>query len=88
MARRANWQWRKLDPLFDEWGHDPQLLEVLADIADTPTNRLPGSEYFTDPQGMPLAILRYMQSGAYRLLFEVDLGYHFNGLAIVHVTRS
>ena len=87
MTRRANWQWRNLDSLFDEWGHDRQLLEVLADIADTPTNRLPGSEYVADSRGTPLAILRYVESGTYRLLFEVDLGYDFNGLAIVHVTR-
>ena len=87
MARSANWRWRNLEPLFDEWGHDPQVLEALVDIADTPTNRLPGSAVWADSQGTPLAILRYTQAGAYQVVFKVALGYDFNGLAIVYVTR-
>lgn len=88
MARRANWQWRNVDPLFDEWGHDPQLWEVLAAISDTPANRLPGSAVWASPDGPPLAILRYVQAKTYRFVFKVDLGYDFNGLSIVYVTRS
>ena len=87
MATATNWRWRNLDPLLDEWGHEPQILEALADIADTPTNRLPGSTVWADSNGTPLAILRYVQAGTYQIMFKIALGYDFNGLAIVYVTR-
>lgn len=87
MARNANWRWRNLEPLFDEWGHDPQILKALADIADTPTNRLPGSAVWADSNGISLAILRYVQAGTYQIMFKVALDYDFNGLSIVYVTR-
>ena len=88
MTRTSNWRWRNVEAMLDEWGHDTRLIETLAKIADTPTDRLPGSSVWADPSGTPLAILRYVQTENYKLVFRVDLGYDFNGLEIVHVTRS
>ena len=88
MTGAANWRWRNAAALFDGWGHDPQLYQALADIADTPTDRLAGSELRTGARGAPLAILRYVEVGPRRVVFRVALGYDDNGLAVVHVSRS
>ena len=88
MKRTSNWRWRNVEALLDDWGHDSRLIGTLAKIADTPADRLPGSSVWADRSGTPLAIVRYVQADTYRLVFKVDLGYDFNGLSLVLVTRS
>ena len=88
MSGAANWRWRDADRLFEAWGHDPQLDQALASIADTPTNRLAGSTILTGARGGPLAILRRVEIGALRIVFSVALGYDDNWLAVVHLSRS
>ena len=62
MPGTANWRWRNVVAFFDAWGHDPALATILADIADTPLDRLPGEALRKDAHGTPIAILRYVMS--------------------------
>lgn len=85
MPGTANWRWRNVAAFFAAWGHDPDLAIILADIAGTPTDRLPGKALRRNAQGTPIAILRFVRTDDYRVVFRVDLDSHTNGLLIAAV---
>ena len=88
MPGTANWRWRNVAAFFDEWGHDPQLAAILAAIADTPLDRLPGEALRANADGTPIAILRYVRSRNYLVVFKVDLDDRTNGLLIAAVIQT
>lgn len=53
--------------VLDDWAHDLLLYQTLADVADTPTDRLTGSEFRTGVRGVPLAMLRYIETDTLRI---------------------
>ena len=87
MPGTANWRWRNVAAFFAVWGHDPDLTIILADIADTPLDRLPGKALRKNAHGTPIAIVRYITTDKYRVVFKVDLDSRTNGLLIAAVIR-
>lgn len=85
MPGTANWRWRNVAAFFARWGHDPQLAIILADLADTSPDRLPGRVLRTNAQGTPIAILRYVVRDNYLVVFRVALDDRINGLLIAAV---
>ncbi|MCY4422788.1 MAG: hypothetical protein OXC06_06935 [Acidimicrobiaceae bacterium] len=70
---------------FAAWGHDPDLALILADIADTSPDRLPGAVLRTNAQGTPIANLRYVVRNNYLVVFKVVLDDRINGLLVAAV---
>jgi len=87
MPGTANWWWRNVAAFFARWGHDPDLTIILANIADTPLDRLPGKALRRNAQGTPVAIVRYVLTDRYLVVFKVDLDSRTNGLLIAAVIQ-
>lgn len=81
------WRWENLTSALEAWGFDPVLDRALATITDTPADILPGRAYETDADGTPIAAVRYVDDGEWRIVFSVALQAFENALLLMHVFR-
>lgn len=84
---RPNWKWEDLANKLQKWGHDPELDRALAGIADTPVDVLPGRSYRPDTDGTPIAAVRYVDDGPWRIVFMVLLRTDGNVLVLLDIYR-
>ena len=83
----AGWAWRHPTEALDAWGFDPVLDRALAAIAATPADVLPGRAFETAADGTPIAGMRYVDDGEWRIVFAVVLEALNNALILVNVIR-
>ena len=81
------WRWENLTSTLEDWGFDPVLDRKLSAIADTPADVLPGHAYATDANGTPIAALRYVDDGEWRIVFSVALQAFENALLLMDIFR-
>ena len=86
-STEAGWRWEDLAGTLEAWGFDPVLDRALAAIADTPVDILPGRAYDTDTSGTPVAAVRYVDDGEWRIVFSVALQAYANVLMLMNIFR-
>lgn len=81
------WRWENLASTLDDWGFDPVLDRALATIAGAPADVLPGRAYETDVDGTPIAAVRYVDDGEWRIVFSIALQPFENALMLMNIFR-